>query len=112
MPKRCEHPDFAAHVSVDRIVPDLPPDEEGRESRPGDEVIAFRATVRVACALCGASLGFRVPEVGDLPDRPAASPDALELRVPLISPAELEVLGPLAAMQGDGLPGFGVRRRA
>ena len=101
----CEHPDFVAHVDVSRIVPELPAEEEGRKSRPGDDVVAFRAAVRVACAVCGASLGFRVPDVGDLPDRPAVSPDALELRVPLIGPAELELLGPLAAMRGDGLPG-------
>lgn len=107
----CEHLDFHAYVDVARIVEHLEPADEGRAPAPGDDPVAFRATVRVECAECGAALGFRVPDVGDLPDRPACSPDALELRLPLISPAELELLGPLAAMRSsDGLTGFSVRR--
>lgn len=109
MADRCEHIDCNAYVEVARIVPELPAEQEGRPGQPGDEVIAFRCTVRVVCAACGGAFGFRCPTVGDLPDQPAVSPDALELRVPLVSPAELQVLGPLAALHGDGMPGYEVR---
>lgn len=95
-----------------RIVEHLAAEDEGRKPESGDDAYAFRFVVRVECAHCGAPFGFRVPDVGDRPDRPACSPNALELRVPLISPAELELLGPLAAMRSaDALPGFSVRRR-
>lgn len=111
---RCPHLTFVAAVDVSRIVPELAPEEEGRAPRADDDVVCFRAAIRVECADCGAQLGFRTAGVvGDLPDRPAVSPDALELRVPLISPSELELLGPLAALSAsDGLPGFSVRRTA
>lgn len=108
----CDHGDFTAQVDVSRIVQNLPAEEEGRESRLGDDPVGFRCEITVACALCGARFGFRAPDVGDLPDRPACSPDALVLRLPLISPSELELLGPLAAMRTpDSLPGFSVRQR-
>lgn len=100
----CAHPDFEAHVSVGRIAPD-----EAAVVR--DEISHFVADVTVRCAACGAPFGFRVPDVGVLPDRPAVSPDALELRVPLISPSELNLLGPLAAMRTGAGIGFSVRVR-
>lgn len=107
----CQHGSHTARVHVQRFVPDLPPEEEGRESRPGDEPYAFAVEIHVECAECGQPFGFRCPDVGMLPDRPCVSPDALELRVPLISPAELTLLGPLAAMaRPNDLPGFSVRR--
>lgn len=103
--RHCQHLDFDAHVSVQRLYhsegdgPPNPPD-------------AFAADITVKCAVCGASFGFRVPDVGLLPDRPAVSPDALELRVPLIAPAELQLVGPLAAMRsGGGYPGVRIRVR-
>lgn len=100
----CSHPDFEANVSVGRIAPD-------DEALARDEIDHFVCDVTVRCAVCKEPFGFRVPDVGVLPDRPAVSPDALEMRVPLISPAELELLGPLAAMRlGKGV-GFSVRER-
>ncbi len=108
----CAHPDFEAKVSVNRFVADLPADEEGRESRPGDDPHSFAAEIHVRCKTCGEQMGFRCADVGMLPDRPCVSPDALELRVPLISPSELQLLGPLAAMaRPSDMPGFAVRVR-
>lgn len=107
----CEHLDFAATVDVRRIVEYLEPGTEGRAPEPGDDAVAFRADLRVECAHCHAAFGFRVADVGELADRPAASVDALEIHLPLIAPSELELLGPLAAMQTpDAAPGFAVRR--
>lgn len=99
----CKHPNFTANVEVGRIASD-------DENLEHDEISFFVADVRVECSVCHQRFGFRVPDVGVLGDRPTVSVDALELRVPLISPAELELLGPLAAMRAhDGSTGFGVR---
>lgn len=115
----CSHLDFEAHVDVGRVTGDQQqvvnePDEDGRSvPHRGDEVFAFECSVRVACCACGQSFGFRVPDVGVLGDRPTVSVDALELRVPLISPAELELLGPLAAMkQHNGLTDIRINFRS
>lgn len=106
----CQHLEADAFVDVARIVADA--GGNGRAvPTPEDDVVAFRASVKIRCADCHAEFGFRCATVGDLPDRPTISVDALELRVPLISPSELELLGPLAALRGDGLPGFQVRQR-
>jgi hypothetical protein len=113
----CPHLDFVANAEIGRITATQeqvvnPADADGRSvPHHDDEVIAYRCALTVKCAACGAAFGFRTAGVvGDLPDRPAVSPDALELRVPLISPAELEILGPLAALRAsDGLTGFRVR---
>lgn len=95
----CPHNDFAARVEVNRLA-----------SEEGGDIHSFAADVTVACSQCGASFGFRCADVGLLPDRPAVSPDALQLRVPLIPPSELELLGPLAAMRRPSdHPGFRVR---
>lgn len=96
----CAHEDFNAFVEVNRLTD---PNTDGIHS--------FAADVKIECADCGASFGFRCQDVGLLPDRPAVSPDALELRLPLISPTELELLGPLAAMtRPSDHPGFTIRQ--
>lgn len=100
----CSHPDFEANVAVGRIASD---DDALRH----DEIDHFVCDVTVKCAACGARFGFRVPDVGVLPNRPAVSPDALEMRVPLISPSELKLLGPLAAMRAGKGTGFRIRLR-
>lgn len=98
----CAHTDFVAAIDVGRIATD-------DDSLSRDEIDHYVADITVNCADCGAAFGFRVPDVGLLPDRPSVSPDALEMRVPLISPSELELLGPLAAMRvGKGI-GFAIR---
>lgn len=101
----CSHPDFAAFVEVGRIVED--------EGEPTD-AYAFAASIRVECVACGGKFGWRGFETGVSSHRPMVSVDALELRVPLISPAELEMLGPLAALSAPGHDGAGfhIRRRA
>jgi hypothetical protein len=98
----CNHPDFEAVVNVGRISID-------EDALNKDEIDHFVADIKVQCAKCKQRFGFRVPDVGLLPDRPAVSVDALEMRVPLISPSELKLLGPLTAMNtGKGI-GFSVR---
>jgi hypothetical protein len=56
----CQHPEFAAHASVYRI-------NDGDDTEPH----SFACDLRVKCAVCGAPFGFRAPDVGLLPDRPA-----------------------------------------
>lgn len=97
----CQHEQFEARAEVNRLHSDGDTDPH-----------SFAAGLRIKCVQCGVSFGFRCPNVGVLPDRPACSPDALEIRLPLIPPSELELLGPLAAMQGtSGHPGFSIRVR-
>lgn len=108
----CEHLNFAARVDVARIMENLAPEDEGRPPEKGDDAYSFCAEITVACADCGESFGFRCPDVGMLNDRPSVSPDALELRLRLVTPSELALLGPLAAMAPDNLAGFRVRTDA
>ena len=96
----CQHEDFEAICTVNRL--------EVSPERP--DVHSFAADLRIRCFFCLAEFGFKSRDVGLLPDRPAVSVDALELRAPLISPSELELLGPLAAMvEPLSVPGFRVR---
>lgn len=99
----CDHENFEAHVNVGRI-----------SETDGGAITHFVAEVTIVCAACRAPFGFRGMPVGMLPEQPTVSPDALEARMPLISPAELELLGPLAAMgaKPPGRLGFTIRRRA
>ena len=97
----CEHEDFEAFVEVDRLAND-------EDALARGEVNHYVASVRIRCAECQQVFGFRVPDVGLLPDRPTVSPSATEMRVPLIPPSELELLGPdEARKRGEG-PGFTV----
>ena len=77
----CEHETFVAQVDVFRL---------GDDDRLG-EVVRFAAEVRIACVDCGRRLGFRGMPQGLSPEEPMCSPDLLEARLPLISPAELEL---------------------
>lgn len=87
----CTHEQFEADVNVVRLL-------DGRE---GGEVCHFVAEVAVRCAGCGADFGFRGVECGaSITGSPMRSVDALELRVPLLTPSELV----LAAR--DGLAGL------
>lgn len=78
----CEHPDFVAHVDVTRLTDD---DEEAH---------AFAADVTVRCAACGAAFGWKGPPIGFSLSEPRVSADALTLRAPLMSPAEMALAGP------------------
>jgi hypothetical protein len=94
----CEHENFRAQVDVFRLYHD---------ADMGDSPHAFAAEVSIVCTACGAPLGFRCDTVGLTNDRPAISPDALKLRLPLLSPAELVLLGPLN--MPPPRPGFTIR---
>lgn len=70
----CAHMNFSAMVKVARL------EDTGR----------FYADVTVACAECALPFHFITPDYGLRNDRPAASPDATELRCPIgPGPAEL-----------------------
>lgn len=97
----CQHEDFRAQVDVFRLYGD-----EAHDDSPH----AFAAEVSIVCTGCGAPLGFRCDTVGLTNDRPAISPDALKLRLPLLSPSELTLLGPLSGMNmPPPRPGFTIR---
>jgi hypothetical protein len=83
----CEHEQFEAHVDVDRL-----------SQHEGGEVSSYLATVTIRCVGCGEPFGFRGPPTGLSWAEPRCSPDARELRLPLMDPAELELNGPLSAM--------------
>lgn len=82
----CEHPDFQANVSVGRIT-------------DGDAgpVTQFIADVTVKCKECGESFGFRGPPSGHSWNEPRCRIDAKLISLPLMSPHELALAGPLPA---------------
>jgi hypothetical protein len=93
----CQHEDFEAHVDVGRITP-----------ADGADVKCFVAEITVKCKECGQSFGWRGVPPGANYDSPTRSVDALELRAPMLSPAELALAEPLAGMSADpwsGEPG-------
>lgn len=90
--RACDHPDFAAFVTVNRI------------TDPNDEavVLGFSADIRVDCAACGERMRWIGVPGGLSPTFPTASVDETELRAPL-RPAGAD------PDYGLGLPGFGIR---
>lgn len=84
----CEHEDFQADVEVVRIT-----------DGAGGAVTQFMAEVTVRCVGCGEPFGFRGPPAGHSWLEPRCSLDALQLRVPLMSSAELKLAGPLPAYE-------------
>jgi hypothetical protein len=84
----CEHLEFAANVEVFRLTSDGKVDPH-----------AFAAEITVVCADCGAAFGWKGPPVGLSSTEPRVSRDALVLRAPLMTPAEMELAGPLHATE-------------
>jgi len=83
--KLCEHPDFEAHVLVNRI------EDTGR----------FVADVHVRCAVCKVRFAFVGLESGLHPREPRVSPDRFELRAPIEPDAHATMM-----MAGDPMLGF------
>ena len=83
---KCEHLDFEARVDVYRIT-------EGEDG----PVSQFAADVVVTCKGCGEGFGFRGPPAGHSWNEPRCQIDAKKITLPLMSPAELELAGPLPA---------------
>lgn len=81
----CAHPDFEARVNVTRLSAD---------GDAASEVHAFTADITVRCAVCGEPFGWKGPPVGLSSSEPRVSADALELRAPLMTPAEMLLAGP------------------
>lgn len=84
----CKHEDFEARVEVTRIADD----------GSGENPHSFHADVTVVCAHCRAPFGFKGPPGGLSWSEPRCSPDALSITLPLMSPAELELAGPLPVL--------------
>ena len=82
----CAHEDFEARVDVNRI------EDEG-------ELVQFTAEVVVWCRQCGEKFGFRGPQAGFSWTEPRCGLDARRITLPLMSPAELALAGPLAAAE-------------
>lgn len=82
----CEHKDFRADVAVGRI----------SDSQTG-EITQFVADVTVKCSECGAPFGFRGAPAGHSWNEPRCQVDALKISLPLMSPHELALAGPLPA---------------
>lgn len=87
----CEHLDFAATVTVNRLT-----------QVDGGPVTGYSADIRVSCEGCGEPFDWIGLSVGLSPRLPMASLDGHELRAPL---------RPASAAPGFGLagPGFSVR---
>lgn len=100
----CQHEDFEADVKVGRVTDD-----------DGGDVVAFVAEVRVRCVECGENFGFRGMPPGLMWEGPTRSPDAREARLPLLSPTELEMNGPLPGLLADPpappMPGLRIQVR-
>lgn len=74
MPKTtCDHPTFAAVVSVGRLTDD----QAGR-------VVAYEAEVKVRCDACGESFTFQGLPAGSSGEHPTVSVDGQELRAPML----------------------------
>lgn len=82
----CAHEDFEAHVEINRLHED---GEDGPHS--------FLADVTIHCVQCGEFFGFRGPPAGHSFREPRCRIDARQISLPLMSPAELELAGPLPA---------------
>lgn len=84
----CQHEDFSASVNIVPLVHD----------DAADSANVFMAEIRIVCAECEKPLGFKGVPCGVSLVEPMVSIDGLELRIPLMSPAEVELRGPLAGL--------------
>lgn len=76
----CDHPQLESGVTCYRLT-------DGDQGDPH----AFVADLRVRCAECGEPFGFKGLPMGVMASMPTLSADALELRAPLVSPAERQL---------------------
>lgn len=82
-----QHLDFEAHVDVCRVT-----------DGPEGPVTQFVADVTVCCKDCGEDFGFRGVPGGHSWNEPRCQIDAKKIALPLMSPAELLLAGPLPVM--------------
>lgn len=85
----CRHEDFVSEVEIHRLTPD-----EG-----GDEIVTFVAELQIRCNDCDAAFGFRGPPAGFSFREPRCRVDATQISLPLMSPAELQLAGPLPVLE-------------
>lgn len=100
----CQHENFEASVDVGRIT-----------NEEGGDVCAFVAEVKVRCIDCGENFGFRGMAPGMSWGEPTRTPDALQATLPLLTPTEMALHGPLPGLLADPppppMPGFGITVR-
>lgn len=92
--RACCHPDFVANVEVARIT----------KSDDDQAVIAYSATITVACMACGERFRWTGVPAGLLPTQPTCSVDETELIAPC-RPASAD------PDFGMGIPGYSIRCR-
>lgn len=63
----CEHPDFVAHVAVNRLL----------------DVAGFAADLTVKCSVCGQPMQFLGIPMGLSPNEPTTDPLGIEARLPM-----------------------------
>lgn len=92
--RACSHPDFIAHVEVQRL------------TRADDDptIVAYAADVRIVCAACEEPFRFVGMDAGSSPHAPMCSVDEAEARLP-IRPASSD------PDFGLGIPGYAVQYR-
>lgn len=97
MATKCEHLDFAADVSVGRILP----------SEGSKEVMCYQADVRIVCADCQTPFRFiGLPAGLDL-NGAAVSVDGTEGRFAIAPKGEV-----VSMLEGGGPAGFTIRKGA
>ncbi len=92
--KVCAHKDFQAQVSVGRLTEKPPEGVDLDEMDPH----SFIAEVQVHCTECGEPFGFKGVGNGFDLDRPTQSMDGLKATLPLRTPSEMAMAGPLASL--------------
>lgn len=95
--KPCAHKDFVCWVDVGRITESAPEGVEAEDLDPH----AFIAEVKVQCKECEEVFGFKGIDTGFDYDHPTQAMDGLKAVLPLRTPAEMAMAGPLAALDGD-----------
>lgn len=84
--KPCDHPEFTALVTVNRVMVD---DTTTNTTRPA----GYSAAIHVTCHTCGEPFQWIGTPGGLNPHQPTTSPDMLELRAPCRPASETADLG-------------------
>lgn len=94
----CAHKNFRADVAVGRL------GEMPQDGRPEEDLDphSFVAEVRIKCTECEEKFGFKGIPGGYNFDSPTQTVDGLEAHLPLRTPAEMAIAGPLAALSPEG----------
>lgn len=97
----CQHENFEAEANIGRIT-----------GEQNGDIAAYVCELRVRCVDCGEPFGFRGMSPGLSWADPTRSPDAQEARLPLLTPSDMALAGPLPGLRDDPppppMPTFGI----